>query len=510
MTREELKNNIFVGIVEDNEDPRKIGRIKVRVAQVFDAFPKEDIPWAKPWKDLNGNQFILPEVGKVVSVVFDNGDIYNPEYIFAEHYNINLETKLSELSSSGYKSMRAIMFDHKTQIYSNDDEGLKIDYKFNNINLTSESINLNLKDNFSKVNLGSDQSNQQAILGNHFLDWFDEFVDNLLGKNQGPYLGNSGAPVVANPAMVKILNKYKKLKEPKFLSHHINIVDNEYVEKQERVNIPQLGDSATGFATTESVDYVPMSGVSTDTPDGQLTTSSNSQGQIEQFPDAQPIMIPSDNPDISRILAAMKKKGYTIFTRPYELNIIGVRNQYQGERYSNAFKDEIYAIYKTDNTDNWIINRFRCSTMPGYYSAKVVNGKLQKDSTGQSPSVKESSVMQSRGGMGILMEGQYINLYEIGSHSGRPALVTGGRPQKFYRDNSKGDIIKFTSSGQGSVGMYIHRGFPGGIAVNNWSEGCQVIPSQNEINKLFSLCEKHRSLYGNRFSYTLVTGRDLG
>jgi hypothetical protein len=88
------------------------------------------------------------------------------------------------------------MFDHKTQIYSNDDEGLKLDYKFNNINLKTNSININLKDNFSKLNLGTETSNQQVILGNHFLNWFDEFVDNLLGVNGGPYNGNLGAPVV--------------------------------------------------------------------------------------------------------------------------------------------------------------------------------------------------------------------------------------------------------------------------------------------------------------------------
>ena len=42
MTREELKNQIFVGVVEDNEDPTKIGRIKVRVMNVYEDIPKED------------------------------------------------------------------------------------------------------------------------------------------------------------------------------------------------------------------------------------------------------------------------------------------------------------------------------------------------------------------------------------------------------------------------------------------------------------------------------------
>ena len=136
MTLEDLKGQIFIGVVEDNQDPKKLGRCKCRVLNVFDDIPVEDIPWASPWKDLNGNSFLLPEKGKVVSVVFDEGNQYKPEYIFAEHYNINLEKKLSSLSGANYTSMRALMFDHKTQIYSKEDEGLKIDYKFNNINIT--------------------------------------------------------------------------------------------------------------------------------------------------------------------------------------------------------------------------------------------------------------------------------------------------------------------------------------------------------------------------------------
>ena len=135
MTRDELKSKIFVGVVEENQDPKKFGRCKVRVLNIYDEIPSEDLPWATPWKDLNGNTFLLPEKGKIVSVVFDEGNPYKPEYIFAEHYNKNLEKKLSGLSDTDYTSMRTLMFDHKTQIYSNDTEGLMIDYKYNNINI---------------------------------------------------------------------------------------------------------------------------------------------------------------------------------------------------------------------------------------------------------------------------------------------------------------------------------------------------------------------------------------
>ena len=132
----------YIGIIVENNDPRKLGRCRIRVIDVFDDIPLEDIPWATPWKDLNGNSFNLPEKGKVVTVIFDSGNIYKPEFIYSEHYNINLESKLSKLSEGDYKSMKSVIFDHKTQIYVNDSEGLKIDHKFNNLNIKEKTINL--------------------------------------------------------------------------------------------------------------------------------------------------------------------------------------------------------------------------------------------------------------------------------------------------------------------------------------------------------------------------------
>jgi hypothetical protein len=89
----ELKDGTFIGIVIDNNDPKKMGRVKARVVNIFDEIPDEDIPWSSPWKDLNGNSFNLPDVGKIVSIVFDQGNPYKPEYIYADHYNIDYQQK---------------------------------------------------------------------------------------------------------------------------------------------------------------------------------------------------------------------------------------------------------------------------------------------------------------------------------------------------------------------------------------------------------------------------------
>ena len=521
MIRKELKDNIFIGVVEDNDDPKKICRCKVRVFNIFDDIDVADIPWASPWKDLNGNSAVIPDKGKIVSVVFDKGNPYKPEYIFAEHYNVNLEKKLSSLSGDTYKSMRAIMFDHKTQIYSNDDEGLKIDYKFNNINITKSDINLNLKDNFGHVNIGTEGANQQSILGNHFLNWFDEFLDNLLGAQGGPYLGNLGFPVIANPALVDVVDKYKALRDPKFLSHHVNIVDNEYVEKLDRVNINQIGDSwkstvkKNDIISSDNSEYTPKSGNSTDTPPGQLSSYVDSNGNVQNQNSSgkTPDIEPSSNPDADKILSAMSKKGYVINKKPYEVNIVGVRRQYEGMKYSNSFLDNLYVIYN-DESNKWVTYKFKITTMPGFYVGTEIGNTFKVDYSNKSKmNVKQSKMMLSRGkspnnGIGILMEAQYLNIYTIGSHLGAPAMITTGE-QKFYRDNSPGDTIKYTGQGKGWAGMLIHKGYPGGSAVNNWSEGCNVFASESELNKFFERCEEHRKRYGNKFHYTLMLERDL-
>ena len=120
----------YIGMVEDNNDPKKMGRCKIRVFDIFDGksdnknydISVEDIPWAVPRRDVNGNQFNIPDKGKVVTVVFEDGNKNNPEYICSDHYNVNLERKLDEIGSEDYISMKALLVDHKTQIYVNDSE----------------------------------------------------------------------------------------------------------------------------------------------------------------------------------------------------------------------------------------------------------------------------------------------------------------------------------------------------------------------------------------------------
>ena len=245
MHNPEISNKIFLGVVEDNNDPKRLGRVKVRIPMYFENIPTDVIPWASPWKDLNGNEFSAPDVGKIVSVVFDQGNPYLPEYIYAEHFNINLENKLKSLKESDYPTFKAIFLDDKTQIYRSESEGLKIDHQFSNINITKNgNINLNLRDNQAKLNLGSPDADQQVVLGTDFMEWFDSLMNTLLSS---PYW-NLGGPVSPNPNLVEVITRYKTLRLDKFLSQHVRVPTNRAIKEQRRESIDQKGDN---WSTTQ-------------------------------------------------------------------------------------------------------------------------------------------------------------------------------------------------------------------------------------------------------------------
>ena len=370
----------YVGVIENNNDPKKNGRCQIRVMDVFDNLKLEDLPWASPWKDLNGNQFNIPDKGKVVTVIFENGNTNNPEYISSDNYNINLEKKLNSLNETDYLSMKSVFFDHKTQLYVNDGEGLKIDHKFNNINIKENSINFNLKDNFRKVNIGSQNSTQRAILGDNFTNWFDTFLNILMGAQGGSFLGNLAAPVVATPALMSHIQLYFQLKDPKLLSKNVYIVDNDDIKVLDKVDEktykgspyrfydPTIGDNWT--STIEENKITKMDNDSKFQPiEGASSTTFDKPPVDADKPMAASELVPKkvdSHPDVDVLLELLKMKNYKIYDKPYELNIVSVRNQClsEGDKYTDEFVDKLYALYK-DDSNNWKVKQYVFSTVPG-------------------------------------------------------------------------------------------------------------------------------------------------
>ena len=226
---ERFNKKLYMGIVEDNYDPNRKGRLKVRVQSLYNEIPVESIPYASPFMDLAGKEFKVPSVGKIVNVLFLTNDFYDPYYIYSENYNINLENKLSDLSADEYVNFVALLFDERTQI-SADSEELTIDHFYNKMTINKESINHELKDNNQLLNLGDRAADQDAVLGNHWFEWFDRFVDELLLPTS--LLGNMMAPVQKVKLDI-LLQEYKVIKDT-FRSNHVKIVDNNQVTTLER------------------------------------------------------------------------------------------------------------------------------------------------------------------------------------------------------------------------------------------------------------------------------------
>lgn len=548
----DFSKKTYIGIVEDNSDPKHLGRVKAIVVDVYDDIPLEDIPWATPFKDVNGEVFNKPDVGKVVTIIFDGGDVHKPEYIFSEHYNINLEKKLKELSESDYDTMKTLLFNHKTQVYVNESEGLKLDHKFNVVNITEKTIDLNLKDNFSKVHIGTADAPQQAILGNHWMDWFDKFVDNLLGSQGGPYLGNLGAPVIPHPGMIQVLLEYKALRDPKFLSHHIYLTDNGYVKKLDRIAEGQKGDkwkstvTKNDKTTKEPVKYKSKSGTGQETPeqqdsntpnstaDGQTSgtqnpTSPNSTNASNNQNSSESQITPDTHQDAQVLIQLLTDKGYKLLTKSGEVNIIGIRYQYQGQPYSDAFKDKLFVLYK-DDSNSWVVKYWRISTIPGLYMVRPRKGTgkvgdvLDKDGIKykweDGLTMKKWASSKRPKGVGIMVPAQYLNIYQMfeadssaspGSMKGKPTMRSVGT-QMAYRDKHFDDTKIYFDNldniDKGNHGMFIHRGFIGGQFVGSWSEGCQVFANESDMDSFFDICREHKKRHGNAFGYTLCTSVD--
>lgn len=72
----------YNGIVEDNNDPERIGRCKIRVMGLYDNIETDFLPWALPDFSFVGikGSFVVPELGSVVNVYYDDDDIYQPRY----------------------------------------------------------------------------------------------------------------------------------------------------------------------------------------------------------------------------------------------------------------------------------------------------------------------------------------------------------------------------------------------------------------------------------------------
>lgn len=191
---------------------------------------------------------------------------------------------------------------------------------------------------------------------------------------------------------------------------------------------------------------------------------------------------------LKEIMQVFLQKKYTILTRPFELNIAGVRNN---NATPNSFDDAIHVFYKRED-GGWLINSFRATTDPGTYWLKK---------------------LMNPAGTAILKPGQYKDSHRIGIHRSKYQALVQQNPVTVWRDANKNNVLDFNKGREetGIFGINIHRAHALGVTidVNDNSAGCQVLADIKDFNLLMQLAGRHKKLYGNSFTYTLITERDL-
>jgi hypothetical protein len=184
----------------------------------------------------------------------------------------------------------------------------------------------------------------------------------------------------------------------------------------------------------------------------------------------------------------MLAKAYKIYSRPFELNIVGVR---ANSTVPNSFDDTVIVFYK-NNSGDWQYHKFPATTDPGtFWLRNLMNPQ----------------------GTAIVKQGQYIGSHGIGIHRGKYQALTQKRPLTVIRDYDRDAVLDFNNGKEqtGIFGINIHRASVNGTTkfVEKHSAGCQVFANIDDFNLFMQLAQRHKQLYGNDFTYTLIDERAL-
>lgn len=191
---------------------------------------------------------------------------------------------------------------------------------------------------------------------------------------------------------------------------------------------------------------------------------------------------------VNKLIRLFKHYGYRINTRPYELNIVGLRSPVVK---SNSFDDDIHVFFM-DEHGKWQHYAWKATTDPGTYWLE--------------------NPMQPQG-TAILKNGNYPKAYRLGMHRGKYLALVQSKPVTIIRDYDRNATLDFLNGNEstGYFGINIHHAKSEGTTdkVDRYSAGCQVFANINDFDFFLQLCLRHEKLYGNEFDYTLIDLRQL-
>lgn len=181
-------------------------------------------------------------------------------------------------------------------------------------------------------------------------------------------------------------------------------------------------------------------------------------------------------------LSELKHPIFTDDSKPFNLNIVGLRNM-ESEKL-NRFAGCIALIFKFNGMWKGIV--CRATTLPGKYWL-------------ENP--------MNRNGTAILKEGHHPKMFKVGLHKGEPALQQY-TAVTVYRDNN-GDSMpdKGGPKDRGMFGINLHDAHEDVVVQNvgRWSAGCQVVQAAEDMNMIVEWAEQSEFNWGVGMSYTLIT-----
>ena len=174
------------------------------------------------------------------------------------------------------------------------------------------------------------------------------------------------------------------------------------------------------------------------------------------------------------------QKGWPVWTKPYDLNVFGIRN---AVRTTDTW-DDVFGVFYTDSDGVHHVDRFVASTDPGGYYL-------------QNPMTSFGTI--------VLEPGYHRGMWRLGTHTGYPALQQVGTIT-YRRDNDRDLVIEsdgllITSSGNGVNG---HHGYDAATVGRN-SAGCQVMRMKKALARVLELLKRQIAAgHGDKVSYGLV------
>jgi hypothetical protein len=176
---------------------------------------------------------------------------------------------------------------------------------------------------------------------------------------------------------------------------------------------------------------------------------------------------------------------YVVFERGlYNLNIIGIRT---ADNSANTFNDRLACVYRDES--GWVTREWAITTDPGVY--------YRENPIGNNTGTAIMKCQQARGA------------YRLGKHRNLYTALVQVKPVLYWRDSNLDAVLDLTDEREGRIGLNIHRASRhGSEVVDRFSAGCQVFGDPDDYDAFIKLCEKSAELYGNGFTYTLISVGD--